>query len=211
MKKRPSSLRLRSHDYGSTGAYFVTLCTCRRERLFGEIVDGDVRLNDTGRIVVSEWLRSAAIRPEIDLDAFVVMPNHLHGIVVIDAPVGATDRVGAHGRAPLHPRRPSRSLGSFVAGFKSAATTRVNALRGTPRAPLWQRNYHDRVIRDEDELNRIRTYINDNPLHWADDDNNVAPVTAQTIPTVGAHGRAPLQQTTPTRTPESFRARANGN
>jgi putative transposase len=170
---RAASLRLAGHDYADTGAYFVTICTHRRECLFGRIVNGDVQLNDLGRIVVNEWARSASIRPEIDLDAFVVMPNHLHGIVVIDATVGTTGRVGAHGRAPLQRRTP-RSLGSFVAGFKSATTTHVNALRGTPRAPLWQRNYHDRVIRDENELARIRTYINDNPLRWPDNENNLA-------------------------------------
>jgi len=169
VKCRPASLRLRGHDYAATGAYFVTICTHRRECLLGRIVNGNVQLNDVGCIIVSEWVRSASIRPEIDLDAFVVMPNHVHGIIRIES-----DRCrGARPCAPTA-RRPPRSLGSFVAGFKSATTMRVNALRGTPRAPLWQRNYHDRVIRDADELTRIRTYIHDNPERWPDDEDNLA-------------------------------------
>ncbi|MDT8398571.1 MAG: transposase [Pseudomonadales bacterium] len=89
------SIRLRGHDYSQAGAYFVTLCTFNRECLFGEIVDGGIRLNDGGWIVADEWAKTAEIRDEIELDSWVVMPNHLHGIVVI------TDPVGAHGRAPL--------------------------------------------------------------------------------------------------------------
>jgi len=78
-------LRLRGHDYAATGAYFVTICTHRRECLLGRIVNGNVQLNDVGCIIVSEWVRSASIRPEIDLDAFVVMPNHVHGIIRIES------------------------------------------------------------------------------------------------------------------------------
>ena len=172
------SIRLRGYDYRQTGAYFVTICAQSRECLFGDVIDRQVRENEIGAAARDEWLRSADIRREIGLDAFVVMPNHLHGIVVIR-------HVGAHGRAPLPPttNRPPRSLGSFVAGFKSAATRRINTIRGTPGLPVWQRNYYERIVRDDRELDAIRRYIEENPARWAEDPEN---------PSVGAHGHAPL-------------------
>jgi len=177
-KHRRRSIRLREYDYAQAGAYFVTICTQHRECLFGEVVDGQARLSMPGEVVAAEWLRSARIRGEIELDAFVVMPNHVHGIVVIRD-------VGAHGRAPLPspPHRPPRSLGSFVAGFKSAATKRINAIRGTPGLPGWQRNYYEHVIRDEDDLDRVRRYIAENPLRWDEDPENQAVARP-----VGDHG-----------------------
>ncbi len=180
------SLRLPGYDYREAGAYFLTLVAYRRECLFGEMLDGKVRLSALGEVVAKEWGQTRKIRPEIHLDAFVVMPNHIHGIVVVRGPVGA------HSRAPRHdsPYRSPRSLGSFVAGFKSAVTRRINQVRGMPGIPVWQRNYYEHVIRYEKELNRIRQYIADNPARWADDPENPRNVG---IPSagVGAHGRAP--------------------
>ncbi|WP_373497934.1 transposase [Desulfococcus sp.] len=173
------SIRLQGYDYSQAGAYFVTTCTQNRECLFGHIVDGEMRLKDAGKIVADEWMKTATIRHEIELDEWVVMPNHFHGIVVI-----AGDPVGAHGRAPLRHiraplpppdaaermlRRPPKSLGSLVAGFKSAVTIRVNELRKTPGAKLWQRNYWEHIVRNECELNRIREYIRNNPARWETD------------------------------------------
>ena len=182
-KHHRRSIRLRGYDYRQAGAYFVTVVTHQRQCLFGEIVDGETRVSRYGHTVREEWLRSAEIRCEIELDAFVVMPNHIHGIVVIRHQ--STD-VGAHGRAPLPPapHRPPRSLGSFVAGFKSATTKRINEIRRTPGLPVWQRNYYEHVIRNDDELNHVRQYIIDNPGHWGEDRENPD--------NVGAHGRAPL-------------------
>jgi putative transposase len=171
-KHHRRSIRLRDYDYTKTGAYFVTLCTYERACLFGEVVGDGVMLSEVGAIVQEEWLRSAEIRREIELDAFVVMPNHLHGIVVIEP-------VGAHGRAPL-PRkraplqRKPKSLGSFIAGFKSACTKRINEIRGMPRMPLWQRNYYEHVIRSEEALENVRLYIAHNPRLWQYDVNNPA-------------------------------------
>jgi REP element-mobilizing transposase RayT len=164
------SIRLPAYDYAQPGAYFVTVVTHQRQCLFGEIVDGQAVVNGYGDVVEREWLRSTQIRREIQLDAFVVMPNHIHGIVIIG---DHTMNVGAHGRAPLLRRSP-RSLGSFIAGFKSAVTKRINETRGTPGLPVWQRSYYERVIRDEEELNRSRQYIADNPGRWADDPENPA-------------------------------------
>lgn len=129
-------------------------------------------LNDAGRIVAEEWLRTAGIRREIDLDEWVVMPNHIHGIVVIsgrgDRPVAPTLGESSPGRAGPTPK----SLGALVAGFKSAATQRVNAMRSTPGRTIWQRNYHERIVRDDNELNRIREYIVRNPAQWEMDRDN---------------------------------------
>jgi len=171
---RRRSLRLKGYDYSRPGAYFVTICTHDRVCLFGEVVEGEMVPNIFGRIVQEEWFRSAGIRQEIELrpDEFVVMPNHLHGIVwIIPAGVSMTP-VGAHGRAPL--RRAPRSLGAFVAGFKSTATRRINARRGTPGTVVWQRNYYEHIIRDERSLDRIREYIAANPLQWDLDIENPA-------------------------------------
>ena len=151
----------------------------------GDIVDGNVRLNQLGEIVKEEWLRTEQIRPEIAMDEFMVMPNHMHGIIVIrdDIP---NKSVGAHGgaslwgrrtpkdRAHIHAplRREPKTLGSIMAGFKSVVTNRINSLRKKPPTPLWQRNYYEHIIRDEDDFNRIRQYIIDNPMKWDEDENN---------------------------------------
>jgi REP element-mobilizing transposase RayT len=177
-KHHRRSLRLPGVAYASPGAYFVTICAFQRHCLFGQVVDGVVNLNRFGRLVETEWLRSPDIRREIELDAFVVMPNHLHGIVWI---VG-TDQTaaGARGPSPLPTsnissgqpvRGPSpKSLGAFVAGFKSTVTKQINQLRVTPGQPVWQRNYWERVVRDERALHAIRRYIQNNPIRWVEDD-----------------------------------------
>jgi len=161
MKRR--SIRLKEYDYSQTGAYFLTICTYRRQCLLGAMVDGKVILSSIGTIVVEEWLRSAEIRKEIELDTFVIMPNHLHGIVAMQR--GEREIVSNCLEAERRTMKP-KTIGSFVSGFKAAATARVNELRGTPGKSLWQRNYYEHVIRSEKELNRIREYIENNPLRW---------------------------------------------
>ena len=161
------SLRLQGYDYSQDGAYFVTICTHNRECLFGDIADGEMVFNDYGKIVKEEWLKSSEIRREISLDEHIVMPNHFHGIVIIrrgDWPVAPTT-ITTNG-----PK--SGSIGSFVVGFKSAITRRINDRRKTPGVPVWQRNYYEHVIRDDDDLNRIREYIKGNPVQWAEDEEN---------------------------------------
>jgi len=166
------SIRAKGWDYTNAGPYFVTLVTHERRMLFGDVADGLITLSPFGRVVREEWEASANIRQELSLDIFIVMPNHVHAIVWLSDAIDTGDqRVGAHGRAPL--QRPARSLGSFIAGFKSASTKRINQLRGTPGAPVWQRNYYERVIRNERELEAVRTYIDGNPAGWPDDPENV--------------------------------------
>ena len=189
-KHHRRSIRLKGYDYSLSGAYFITLCTYQRQCLFGQIVEGEMRLNPFGQIVADEWIRSVEIRQEIDFDEWVIMPNHMHGIVVIDANknpnfnggphgdgnwVGAHgdgNWVGAHGRAPLRSgvaHRKPKSLSSFVAGFKCAATKPINVLWNAAGTPVWQRNYYDRIIPNEISLQHIRNYIQNNPVTWQND------------------------------------------
>ena len=167
-KHRRRSIRLRHHDYSRAGAYYITVCTDGRKLLFGEVIDDEVKLNESGRIAAEEWSKSAQVRSELELDTWVVMPNHVHGVVMI------TDR--GRGDRPVAPTGGlrSRSLGALIAGFKSAATRRINAMRGTPGASVWQRNYYEHVIRDESALHRVRQYIADNPARWSEDPENPA-------------------------------------
>jgi REP element-mobilizing transposase RayT len=103
-------MRLEAYDYRSNGAYFITVVTDMRALLFGSVADGEMRVSHFGQIVVEEWARSSTLRPEVELDYFVVMPNHVHGIVLLDAGERRADAVAT---------LPSQSLGAFVAGFKS--------------------------------------------------------------------------------------------
>lgn len=180
MKKRKSN-RLQNYDCSSEGAYFITLVTANRQNLFGEIVDEEMILNALGEIVHEEWIKTGDMRPHVRLDEFIIMPNHFHAILFLmndnrrgglHPPEHTLSQNRAHRSAPL--RRKPKSLGSLVAGFKSAATTRINHHRNTPAQPVWQRNYHDRIIRNERELNATRQYILDNPLQWAQDTENSA-------------------------------------
>jgi REP element-mobilizing transposase RayT len=167
---------LKDFDYSREGAYFITICTHHRRCILGGIIGGEMMLNELGKIVRQEWYRSVARRAEIRPDAFVVMPNHIHGILFICSvgASGCSPRTGAHRTTDLrnHDGFDKRSLPSFVAGFKAAVTTRINALQGAPGRPFWQRNYHERIIRNEEMLFRCRTYIEHNPLRWAMDKEN---------------------------------------
>lgn len=138
-----------------------------RVPLFGARCQGRVVLNEYGRLVKEEWLRGQTLRSEIALDSFVVMPDHLHGIVVITRETGIKGDAGqmpAQKDARRRLRRAPRSLGGLVAGFKSSTTRRINLARGTPGVVIWQSNYYEQVIRSEKELLTIREYIKNNPL-----------------------------------------------
>jgi len=180
-KHHRKSMRLKDYDYSAAGAYFVTICSHNRDCIFGDINNGKMYLSEFGDILESEWLQSQEIRKEVELDIYQVMPNHFHAIVFIsDLPENRihrvdTDAVGANGRSPLrHPRMRPKSLSSLMAGYKSAVTSKINQLRKTPGVQVWQRNYWDRIIRNEKELFKIRQYIINNPLKWELDHDNPA-------------------------------------
>jgi len=164
------TVRLAGHDYTQPGAYFVTVCSWDRARVFGEVVAEVMRLSTFGLVVKEEWVRTAAVRPYVCLDAFVVMPDHIHGILVI------AHHPAPHAEPPSRARRPCvsgptgvvrGSLGAVVGQFKGAAAKRINAMRGTPGEPVWQRGFYERVIRSPVSMARIRRYILDNPIRWA--------------------------------------------
>jgi REP element-mobilizing transposase RayT len=165
------SIRLPHYDYGQPGAYFITTCTQGRVCLFGDVVQGQTTLNAYGRIVAEEWHRTERIRDHVALDAFVVMPNHVHGIIGI---THRSDR--RRGESKFAPTRgfksPSQTLGAIVRGFKGATTRRINRLRGTPGEPVWQRNYYEHTVRGRRDLERIRRYIRQNPVRWCRDRNH---------------------------------------
>jgi putative transposase len=158
------SIRLKEYNYSLPGEYFVTICTHQRECLFGEIIKEKMIFNSFGLIVQEEWLKTPSIRPEIELDEFIIMPNHLHGIIIVkEEPKSKKENmVGTHGRASL--RRHPRTLGAIIAGFKSAATKWINEERKMRRTLVWQPRFYDRIIRNDKELNNIRDYINANVL-----------------------------------------------
>lgn len=180
------SIRLREFDYSSAGAYFVTLCVQGRECLFGSVVDGSMQLNEAGRMVEGAWRALAERFPKVVVDEFVVMPNHLHGVILLNErrgePCVRPNFRGGGGQGE-HKVRPygtaDFSLGRICQAFKSLTT--VEYVRGVKDhdwssfpGRLWQRNYHERVIRNEGELIGIREYIQNNPLKWHDDEENPA-------------------------------------
>lgn len=162
------SIRLREYDYSSFGGYFITTCVQNRECLFGNVVDDVMLLNDAGRLVESVWKSLPERIPSIELDAFVVMPNHVHFIVTIGVP-GEDDGAAKENRAT---QGCAPTLAQVVGAFKSIAAAQVNGLLSRTGQPLWQRNYYERVVRNEAELNGFRDYIIHNPLKWEDDTEN---------------------------------------
>ena len=169
------AMRLRSYDYSQPGAYFVSICAQHRKCLFGTIIDGQMRLNEIGEIVVECWSRIPQHFPSVELGEYVIMPNHIHGIIAsnivgarsprpIEAEHSTPPTVGARSPRPLDN---SPSLGKIVAYFKYQSTKHINQHHNTPGTRIWQRNYYDHVIRDDTDLQRIRQYIQDNPMKWA--------------------------------------------
>ncbi len=196
-KHNRRSIRLKGYDYTSPGSYFVTICTPDRVRLFGEVVDAEMQLNPYGRVVDTYLSRIPDHFPHVTLDAWVVMPNHVHAIITI------TDDHRSRGEAipqslttaedvsesassiipesesriasPLPPTQPhptgapSGSLGAIVGNFKSIATRRINRMRHTPGVEVWQRNYWEHIIRNQAAYKRIEAYIHNNPARWEQD------------------------------------------
>ena len=181
-------IRLPEYDYSQPGAYYVTIVAWHRECLFGEVVEGEMRLNRAGEIVQWEWLELSKRFQFIELGAFVVMPNHFHAILIFRENVGATRQgltnassgkvslphvtsEGSDG-SPL-PRGPKpASLGAIMAQFKSRVTKRLWKIPTLNRTPIRQRNYYEHVIRNEKDLQNKTDYIEANPMLWDEDDEN---------------------------------------
>jgi REP element-mobilizing transposase RayT len=190
--------RLKEYDYRQTGAYFVTICSYQRACIFGKIISGNMHINDFGQIVLSCWQQIPIHFSNTVMDAFVVMPNHIHGIILItNYPAGPCqasleeqiinpDPVGARHASPLQRQQPINpvgprqaspawrhpSLGHLVGAFKSASTRQIRNCVGLADFAVWQRNYYEHIIRNDKSLTRIREYIFNNPLSWHLDREN---------------------------------------
>lgn len=200
MTKFQNKFRVESHrkpnwDYSSGAYYFITICCQHQQHYLGKIENQKMILSDFGKIVEWEWHESFTLRRELFLDEFILMPNHLHAIIIIDSAVqthgraSQTDRetqgspetddgVEAHGRAPLPFTRKPKSISSFIAGFKSAATTKIDDFIDEKELPIkkfnrnnkfWHPNYHDHIIRNEKAYLNIKNYIINNPAKWDED------------------------------------------
>lgn len=190
------SIRLKGYDYSQAGAYFVTICTKNRQCLFGEIVNGEMILNEYGIIAYDEWLKTPELRINVELDVFIVMPNHIHGIIVITdivkgvlhtpgdnvvthMPGDATDISLMNDKKNVPDnirdlcntslRSPSQTVGAIVRGYKSSVTNKINESKHCKGFMVWHRNYHDRIIRNQQSYHNISEYIKNNPAKWNDD------------------------------------------
>jgi len=198
-KHHRRSIRLKGYDYTQPGAYFITICAYQRMHVVGEVINGEMVLNEVGKIAWDEWFKTAENRPYVKLyeNEFVVMPNHAHGIIHIVEQVG-TPRGGVQdgdvqdedgpqageqtGKRARQRRAPTRetfgkpvpgSIPTIVRAYKSAVTYAVNAVENTRGSVLWQKNYYERVIRNDRELQNIGWYILNNPLNWQQDRDNL--------------------------------------
>lgn len=172
-KHHRRSIRLKEYDYSRAGAYFVTVCIKNKVQLLGEIIHREMLLSKIGKVAEKCWNEIPIHYPRVQLDKYIVMPNHIHGIIRI------IDDVGAEDFQPLQQTQSKinqfqkiipKSLGSIIRGFKIGITKWCNQCKYERFA--WQRNYHEHIIRNEEELNRIREYIVNNPLRWQYDREN---------------------------------------
>lgn len=161
---RRKSTHLRHYDYANPGYYFVTICTRDKQCLFGDVVDGVMRVNQVGVIVDACWRALPDHVAAVALDQYIVMPNHVHGVIRL------CEIDGARHASPLQEAR--ASLGAVIGSFKSAASRQIRLLPGMTGLSVWQRNYYEHVIRSESSLHSIREYIANNPAQWALDREN---------------------------------------
>lgn len=168
------SIRLKGFDYSRQGAYFVTICTHERECLLGAIVEGAMVLSETGQIAQFVWDDLPNHVAGCVPSEFIVMPNHVHGIVLLVG-AGSKPARGAGADVPektwagLEPAPTRQTLSEIVRQFKTFSARRINAMRSTQGVPVWQRNYYEHVIRNEDDYHRIAEYITTNPARWEED------------------------------------------
>lgn len=162
--RKRKSIRLPGYNYSKPGAYFVTICVKDHVRLFGSIQNSAMQENEFGKIVRTCWNDLPRHYPSVKLDAFVIMPNHIHGVVVI---VDNGNTVGAGFKpAPTNTNTPNHhGLPEIIRALKTFSARRINEIRKTPGVPVWQRNYYEHIVRNESALHQIRKYIADNPAN----------------------------------------------
>ncbi|MCE2961649.1 MAG: transposase [Chitinophagales bacterium] len=169
------SIRLKGYDYSQAGLYFIAICCQDRACLFGDVVNGEMILNEFGIVAHNEWAKTPEIRPNVELGEFIIMPNHMHGIIrllgrgELHSPemtnqLHSFDNLGVC-KTPL--RSPSQTIGAIVRGYKSTVTKQLGLLGFDDK--LWQRNYHEHIIRNEQSYQTISEYIINNPVKWAED------------------------------------------
>jgi putative transposase len=170
--KRFKQYRLPYYNYASSNLYFVTICTRdRKKHLFGEIIRSEMVLSDAGQCVEESLQIIPTVTPYASVDAFAIMPDHLHAIIAINNPNEAKEI------SELEFRVRRQSLSNVVRNFKSAVTTKIRALHRNPAMRIWQPRFWDRIIRNERELNAIRRYIANNPIQWEIDKNRLDNLT----------------------------------
>ena len=177
-KHHRRSIRLKNYDYSQRGAYFITLCAKNRECLFGDIQNSTMILNEYGKIVEQCWMGLPDHYDNVKLDEYVIMPNHFHGIIWItdDARTDDNNVVGAIHESPLHEsplqiqQRRKMLLPKIIGRFKMNSAKQINIIRNAPCIPVWQRNYYEHIIRDDESFYRISEYIINNPEKWQEDD-----------------------------------------
>jgi len=170
------SIRLKGYDYSQPGTYFVTICAQNRDCIFGDIIDGKSQLNPAGNMIHNWWNRISQKYPNVELDEYMIMPNHVHGIIIVgaDPRVCLDHKKGEHVDSPLQKHV---SLSHMIQWFKTMTTNEyIRNIKQNDWHPfkkrLWQRNYYEHIVRNEIELNRIRKYIVENPLKWELDEDN---------------------------------------
>ncbi len=181
-KHHRRSIRLRGYDYAQPGGYFVTIVTYQRDLLFGEIVDEEMALNKYGMVAKQQWEKLPKRFPNIELGAFTIMPNHMHGIIqILDENCRGTAEVSNDFDGELSRRAPTQeqfqkpvrgSIPTIVRSYKSAVAYRIHLMRGANGTPVWQRNYYEHIIRNHEDWDRIHRYIESNPSLWAEDEEN---------------------------------------
>jgi REP-associated tyrosine transposase len=177
-KHHRRSIRLQGYDYSQAGAYFVTIVTWRRECVFGEIVNEEMKLNEFGKIVQKWWDEIPVHFPNVEASAFVIMPNHIHGIILITEDrrgevISPRENMTRNSGGETPPLR-RRTLGQIIAYLKYQSTKEMNALDGSGViTKFWQRNYNEHIIRNEREMENIWLYIESNPSMWADYEENL--------------------------------------
>jgi putative transposase len=167
-KHNRRSIRLKEFDYSTPWWYYITICTYNRKNLFGQIKNSKMILSDLGIIVEEEWLHTAELRSNVEIDYYVIMPNHFHSTLIINSRDKA--RLVPTNEKREFGRTVANSLSTIVGSFKSAVTKRINELRNSSREPVWQKNYYEHIIRNENDLNNIQKYIETNPLKWEIDE-----------------------------------------